>query len=87
MAVGGRKGHLAIVDMMNLSLIRELQVYLINVDLPFVWFYYMFNFIFFTGDTRHAFFRWDHIVLLIFRSYYFLATAKHLNKNFTLRFI
>ncbi|CAI8603974.1 unnamed protein product [Vicia faba] len=26
MAVGGRKGHLAIVDMMNLSLIRELQV-------------------------------------------------------------
>jgi len=26
MAVGGRKGHLAIMDMMNLSLIRELQV-------------------------------------------------------------
>ncbi|KAK7279517.1 hypothetical protein RJT34_24570 [Clitoria ternatea] len=26
MAVGGRKGHLGIVDMMNLSLIRELQV-------------------------------------------------------------
>lgn len=26
MAIGGRKGHLAIMDMMNLSLIRELQV-------------------------------------------------------------
>lgn len=32
MAVGGRKGHLAIVDMINLSLIRELQVCLVIVE-------------------------------------------------------
>jgi hypothetical protein len=33
MALGGRKGHLAIVDMMNLSLIRDFQVCLIFTEL------------------------------------------------------
>jgi len=33
MAVGGRKGHIGIVDTMNLSLIRELQVCTILLEL------------------------------------------------------
>ena len=66
MAVSGRKGHLGIVDMINLSLIREFQVCSVLVELSmwgftlyFLCFRALFDFFLLQGDVHHDIFRWS----------------------------
>ena len=68
MAVSGRKGHLGIVDMINLSLIREFQVCSVLVELS------MWGFTF-TNKFLNSFYVSEHCLIFFFSRVMFIVAS------------